>query len=178
MTAQKTRMTSAWCEAKVGNVSIDLIIDTGASGCVASNEFLKRHNIKIQRKSNILMSDINGASRQPLGAIDNFPITVNGITIPADIDITDARTYQIVVGMDWLNKIQAKIDLKTKTMNFEWNGQKGIAKVKFIFSQGYDTPEDTSDESDDSDDESSDNEELEIEEQKLAQQTFLMFQDD
>ena len=41
MTAQKTRMTSAWCEAKIGNVPIDLIIDTGASGCVASNEFLK-----------------------------------------------------------------------------------------------------------------------------------------
>ena len=124
------------------------------------------------------MSDINGASRQPLGAIDNFPITVNGITIPADIDITDARTYQIVVGMDWLNKIQAKIDLKTKTMNFEWNGQKGLVKVKFIFGQGYDTPEDTSDESDDSDDESSDNEELEVEEQNLAQQSFLMWQDD
>ena len=119
MVGQKIRTTSAWCEAKIGTVPIDLIIDTGASGCVASNDFLKKHGIKIQRKSNITMSDINGESKQPLGAIDNFPVTIAGIVIPADVDITEARTYSVVVGMDWLNKIKAKLDLHSRTMSFD-----------------------------------------------------------
>ena len=42
MVGQKLRTTSAWCEAKIGNAPIDLIIDTGASGCVVSHEFLKK----------------------------------------------------------------------------------------------------------------------------------------
>jgi hypothetical protein len=171
MIGQKVRTTSAWCEAKVGTVPIDLIVDTGASGCVASHDFLKKYGIKIQRKSNITMSDINGESKQPLGAIDNFPITLAGIVIPADVDITEARTYSVVVGMDWLNKIKAKLDLHTGTMAFEWNDQKGTVKVKFIYGQGYDSPPESSDESDD---ESSSDEE-EFEEQNLESRNFLMF---
>jgi len=42
MVEQKLRTTSAWCEAKIGNAPIDLIIDTGASGYVVSHEFLKK----------------------------------------------------------------------------------------------------------------------------------------
>ena len=173
MIGQKVRTTSAWCEAKVGTVPIDLIIDTGASGCVASHDFLKKYGIKIQRKSNITMSDINGESKQPLGAIDEFPITLAGIVIPADVDITEARTYSVVVGMDWLNKIKAKLDLHTGIMTFEWNDQKGTVKVKFIYGQGYDSPP----ESDDETEESSSDEE-EFEEQNLESYNFLIFNPD
>ena len=120
------------------------------------------------------MSDINGESKQPLGAIDNFPVTIAGIVIPADVDITEARTYSVVVGMDWLNKIKAKLDLHSGTMSFDWNNQKGNTKIKFIYGQGYDSPDESSDESDD---ESSTDEE-EFEEQHLESRNFLMFNHD
>jgi hypothetical protein len=123
------------------------------------------------------MSDINGESKQPLGAIDNFPITVAGIVIPADVDVTEARTYSVVIGMDWLNKIKAKLDLHSSNMTFEWQGKKGQVKIKYIYGQGYDSPAEFSDESEDSDDESSDSEEeFEIEEQQLENRNFLMAQ--
>jgi len=179
MVGQKLRTTSAWCEAKIGNAPIDLIIDTGASGCVVSHEFLKKWNIKIQRKSEVAMTDITGNVNHPLGAIDNFPITVDKITIPADVDVTPAQTYSVIVGMDWLNKIKANLDLKKNIMTFEWNNQKGQANIKFIYGQRYDSPK--SDESDDSGastDESSTKDELEIEERYLEKRPFLMWQDD
>ena len=81
--------------------------------------------------------------------------------------------------MDWLNKIKANLNLKKNIMTFEWNNQKGQANIKFIYGQGYDSPE--SDESDDSGastDESSTEDELEIEEQYLEKWPFLMWQDD
>ena len=167
MMGQTLRTTSAWCEAKIGTVPIDLILDTGASGCVVSHEFLKKWNIKIQRKSEVAMTDITGTVNHPLGAIDNFPITVDKLTIPADVDVTPAQTYSVIVGMDWLNKIKANLDLKKNIMTFEWNGQKGQANIKFIYGQGYDSPDtDGSDDSSTSDEDSTDDK-LEVEEQYL-----------
>src|SRR5581483_3845394 len=59
---QKLKTTSAWCEAKVGKNIIDLIIDTSASECVTTHNFIKDLGLKIQRSSNISMSDINSVS--------------------------------------------------------------------------------------------------------------------
>jgi len=119
------------------------------------------------------MSDINGESKQPLGAIDEFPITLAGIIIPADVDITEARTYSVVVGMDWLNKIKAKLDLHIGIMIFEWNDQKGTVKVKFIYGQDYDSSPESDDETEEL---SSDKEEFE--EQNLESHNFLIFNPD
>ena len=176
MIGQKLRTTSAWCEAKIGTVPIDLILNTRASGCVVSHEFLKKWNIKIQRKSEVAMTDITGTVNHPLGAIDNFPITVDKLVIPADVDVTPAQTYSVIVGMDWLNKIKANLDLKKNIMTFEWNDQKGQANIKFIYGQGYDSPDtDGSDDSSTSDEDSTDDE-LEVEEQYLEKRSFLMWQ--
>src|SRR5579884_1848989 len=129
---QKLKTISAWCEAKVGKNIIDLIIDTGASGCVATHSFIKDLGLKIQRSSNISMSDINGVSKQPLGAIDNLLLNINGIVIPTEIDITEAKIYSVIVGMDFLNKIKANIDIRKGLITFEYNAKKGKVSIKFI----------------------------------------------
>src|SRR5579884_1587474 len=82
---QKLKTTSAWCEAKVRKNIIDLIIDTGASGCVTTHSFIKDLGLKIQRSSNISISDTNGVSKQPLGAIDNLLLNINRIIIPTEV---------------------------------------------------------------------------------------------
>src|SRR5579884_1693349 len=129
---QKLKITSVWCEAKVRKNIIDLIIDTGASGCVATHSFIKDLGLKIQRSSNISISDINDVSKQPLEAIDNLLLNINGIVIPTEIDITEAKTYSVIVGMDFFNKIKANIDIKKGLMTFEYNDQKGKVPIKFI----------------------------------------------
>jgi predicted aspartyl protease len=172
MFGQKLRTTSAWCEAKIGKNFIDLIIDTGASGCVASYAFIKEMGLKIQRKSHISMSDINGVSKQPLGAIDNLPLTIDGIVIPAEVDITEAKTYSVIVGMDFLNKIKANIDIRKGLLTFEYDGEKGKVAIKFIHGdKGTPIQEETSSEEEETEEEDSD----EYEEQDLENKTFLMY---
>ena len=73
--------------------------------------------------------------------------------------------------MDWLNKIKTRLDLHNRTMAFDWNNQKGIVKIKFIYGQDYESPDESSE---DFDDESSSDEE-EFEEQNLKSRNFLMF---
>ena len=124
------------------------------------------------------MSDINGHSKQPLGAIDNFPITIDGIVIPAEVDVTEARTYNLIVGMDWLNKINAKIDLKKNIMIFDWNGKEGKVIIKFIHEQrNINIEESEESDSETSSSESSDDE-FEIEDQDLGNRNFLCWMSD
>ena len=176
MLGQKLKTTSAWCEAKVGKNIIDLIIDTGASGCVATYSFIKDMGLKIQRSSNISMSDINGVSKQPLGAIDDLLLNIDGIVIPTEVDITEAKTYSVIVGMDFLNKIKANIDIRKGLLTFEFNDRKEKVPIKFIHGdRGNPIFEESSSEEDESEEEDS---EKEYEEQHLEKKTFLMWQHD
>ena len=102
------------------------------------------------------MSDINGVSILPLGAIDDLPLTIDGIIILAEIDITEARTYSVIVGMDFLNKIKANIDIRKDLLTFEYDDQKGKILIKFIHGdKGAPIVEETDSEEEETDEEDS-----------------------
>src|SRR6266480_3198424 len=62
--------------------------------------------------------------KRPLGEVLNFPITIQGVTIPADIVVvTDAQSYSVIVGNDWLSKVKALIDYQNSVMMITWQGQ-------------------------------------------------------
>ncbi|KAG9290001.1 hypothetical protein G9A89_010307 [Geosiphon pyriformis] len=52
----------------------------------------------------------NGMKKTPVREIDNFPFTFDGITIPVKVLVMDAPQYQALVGNDWLQKANAKLD--------------------------------------------------------------------
>jgi hypothetical protein len=69
------------------------------------------------------MTNINGIKTIPLGAIDNFPITVGTVTSPIKVDVTDATTYSVIAGNDWLMQVKATIDYDTANLTIR-NGEK------------------------------------------------------
>jgi hypothetical protein len=111
-----TRTTALYCAANINGIPITLIVDSGASSSVVSKVFLDDHNIHIERPSTVTMTNINGIKTTPLGAIDNFPITVGTITTPIKVDVTDAKTYSVIVGNDWLMQVKATIDYATANL--------------------------------------------------------------
>jgi hypothetical protein len=118
-----TRTTALCCSANVTGIPITLIIDSGASGSVVSKTFLDKHGLTIERPSNVTMTNINGIKTIPLGAIDNFPITVGKVTSPIKVDVTDATTYSVIAGNDWLMQVKATIDYDTANLTIR-NGEK------------------------------------------------------
>src|SRR4051794_2970819 len=79
------------------------------------------------------MINVNGERKRPLGEVLNFPITIQGITIPADIVVvTDALTYSAIVGNDWLSKVEATIDYKTATMMIKWREKEIEVPVEYL----------------------------------------------
>src|SRR6185369_9740752 len=124
--------TALCCSARVGKHQITLILDSGASGSVASKRFLEDIGYKSQRKSNISLTNIHGESRTPLGAIDNLPLTVGTVTTPIQVDITESPRYSIIVGNDWMRKVKASINYETVTLTIKHDRRKVLIPCTYL----------------------------------------------
>ncbi|KAG9291867.1 hypothetical protein G9A89_012152 [Geosiphon pyriformis] len=65
----------------------------------------------------------NGATKMPIGEIDNFPIEVNSIITPIKVLVMEATQYQALVSNDWLSKNNAILDWTIQELQFSQNGQ-------------------------------------------------------
>ncbi|CAG8632549.1 10075_t:CDS:2 [Ambispora leptoticha] len=132
------KSTALYCDAMVQDKVIPLIVDSGSSGSVVSSHLFSE-----------------------LGEILDFLYLVRGVVVPINVVVTDAPSYQAIVGNDWLSKINANIDYNTFKMTFKWKDQEIINDDK---------------ESDDS--ESEDETESEYEEEELKDRLFGFSEDE
>jgi len=125
--------TALYCDAEVRGRSIPLILDSGASGSIVSCQLLNDLGLGIDRPSTTVMINVHGERKRPLGEVTNFPITIQGITIPVDIVVvTDAQSYSAIVGNDWLSKVNALIDYQSSMMTITWRGQELRVPVEYL----------------------------------------------
>ncbi|KAG9306651.1 hypothetical protein G9A89_004198 [Geosiphon pyriformis] len=95
-------ITAIYTEAETEKKLIHLILDSGSARI-------------------IVIAD--GMKKTPVGEIDNFLFTLNGITIPVKVLVMDALQYQALVGNDWLQKANTKLDWKTQELQISYQGQ-------------------------------------------------------
>ncbi|CAG8716103.1 7463_t:CDS:2, partial [Acaulospora morrowiae] len=96
--------TALYCTATVYGTKIPLIIDSGSSGSVVTMQLLKKLKVTPERSSTIKMINVHGESKRALSEISNFPFNIGDVEIPVDVVVTDANSYQALVGNDWLSK--------------------------------------------------------------------------
>ena len=114
---------SMFCLAQVDNQTVQLILDSGSAGSVISQKFLQKLKRKIDKPSVINMIGINGDKKKALGEISNLPITIQNQVLPANVVVSEATGYDLLVGNDWLTKYQANLSWKDWKLNFNKNGQ-------------------------------------------------------
>ncbi|KAG9303044.1 hypothetical protein G9A89_022133 [Geosiphon pyriformis] len=68
--------------------------------------------------------------KTPVEEIDNFPFTLDGITIPVKVLVMDAPQYQALAGNDWLQKANANLNWETQELTISY--QKQHAQVPAI----------------------------------------------
>src|SRR5215204_7264683 len=110
MTRDTTPLT---CEAKVAGYKFKLILDSGSSVSVISKHFLEAIACKIDEPSRRDLSNVHGQRKRALGIAKEVPVTVNGVTISADMEVMDTDAYAIIVGNGWLKEAKALIDYET-----------------------------------------------------------------
>ncbi|KAG9285092.1 hypothetical protein G9A89_009903 [Geosiphon pyriformis] len=71
----------------------------------------------------------NDMKKTPVEEIDNFLFTLNGITIPIKVLVMDVLQYQTLVGNDWLQKANAKLDWETQELQIFYQEQHARVSV-------------------------------------------------
>ena len=97
--------TALYYDASIKGIEIPLIIDTGAVGSIVSCQLLNDLGMHIDRPTTTLMINVNGEKKRPLGEVVDFPITIQGVTIPISMVITEVSSYTAIVRNDWLSKV-------------------------------------------------------------------------
>ncbi|KAG9304600.1 hypothetical protein G9A89_020164 [Geosiphon pyriformis] len=95
-------ITAMYTEATVEGKPIQLILDSR----------LARSIITYQPAQTVIVI-ANGIKKTPVEEIDNFPFTIDEITIPVKVLIMDALQYQALIGNNWLLKANANLDWET-----------------------------------------------------------------
>ncbi|KAG9298256.1 hypothetical protein G9A89_002744 [Geosiphon pyriformis] len=91
-------ITVMYTEATVERKPIRLILDSGSA-------------------------ETDGMKKTPVGEIDNFLFTIDGITISVKVLVMNTPQYQALVGNDWFLKANANLDWETQELKIFYQGQ-------------------------------------------------------
>jgi hypothetical protein len=104
-------------EGKIINYYVAILIDLGASHCYNYPKRVDRLHLE---KSNLGKSSLvqlaTRTKRRIHDMVRGCSIILNGLNTNDDINIITLGPYDILIGMDWLDKYHAVLDCHRKTL--------------------------------------------------------------
>ncbi len=117
------RLTPAYATATVQGRPTSVIVDSGATLCIISQIFLVRLGWEIDQASNRKIIVADGTKTTALGEMKDIPVQFGNCMIPINMTVCESTSYDIILGVDWLAKAQAKIDFGAAKMRITYHGQ-------------------------------------------------------
>ncbi|KAG9295272.1 hypothetical protein G9A89_004167 [Geosiphon pyriformis] len=94
---QKT-ITAMYTEAEAKGKPIHLILDSGSAESIITYQLIQQLKRNVDRPAQTVIVTADGMKKTPVGEIDNFLFTLDGITIPVKVLVIDAPQYQALTG--------------------------------------------------------------------------------
>ncbi|KAG9284155.1 hypothetical protein G9A89_022929 [Geosiphon pyriformis] len=77
----------------------------------------------VDKPAQTVIVTADGMKKIPAEEIDNFPFTIDEITISVKILVMDAPQYQALVGNNWLLKVNANLNWETQELKISYQRQ-------------------------------------------------------
>src|SRR6185295_7825928 len=137
--------TSLSAPVRVEGIATKAFIDTSAAISAVSNQFRKKFGFDVTRAASYKICGIDGRKIVPLGEIDGFPLTFGKVTVPITVVVIDASNYDVILGKDWLTKLNAAISYKNAELLLQitWNG-----RSQTVVMECHNAPQEYTEESD------------------------------
>ena len=119
----RPKKSAAYIKCKIENTLVDCILDTGAGGVVISKYLLDKLGWPIEKPTRQQMTVADGRSSTPLGRVFQLPIQFGKLVIPSEALVVDTRTYDLLIGNDWITAVKAVIDMGNRRMMISWKGR-------------------------------------------------------
>ncbi|KAG9306258.1 hypothetical protein G9A89_016162 [Geosiphon pyriformis] len=107
---EQKAITAMYTEAEVKGKTIRLILDSGSAGSIIIYQLMQQLKRNVDRPAQTVIVTADSIKKTSVGEIDNFPFTLDEITIPVKVLVMDAPQYQALVGNDWLQKANANLN--------------------------------------------------------------------
>eukprot|EP00253_Pinus_taeda_P017334 PITA_17334 len=106
-------------EGKISNLTISVLIDPGATLSYVSPKVVERCNLQsVKFKNPWLVQLATGAKRRVTAKINDCPFIIADQPVTADLNTLPLGSYDILIGMDWLEKHWSLVDCKTKVIYY------------------------------------------------------------
>ncbi|CAB5200109.1 unnamed protein product [Rhizophagus irregularis] len=97
---QKERAEEAlYGEAIVYGQPVNVLIDSGAVGCIISKRFLDKVNKGIELPTNIKIIDVIRQKSSPLGMVQQVPVQMRDIKVYVNMIVTNSAEYNVLLGI-------------------------------------------------------------------------------
>jgi hypothetical protein len=117
-------------EGKIINQPIAILIDSGASHCYIDPKIVDRFNLeksKLGKESLVQLA--TGTKRRIHDMVNSCSIILIGMNTSMDLNIIPLGSYDILIGMDWLDKHHAILDCHNKPFTcLDGNGKQSNVK--------------------------------------------------
>jgi hypothetical protein len=117
------KTTALKCNVSVGDYTVPTIVDSGAAISIITCDAMEQLGYEIEEASKSIILPATGVKTQPLGIIRDLPITIQGQTIPIDVEVIDAATYSLLLGNNWLMKANASYNWREQELTLRWRGK-------------------------------------------------------
>ncbi|KAG9300539.1 hypothetical protein G9A89_002417 [Geosiphon pyriformis] len=101
-TNEQKAIMAMYTEAEVERKTICLILDSGSAGSIIIYQLMQQLKRNVDRPAQTVIVTADGMKKTPVEEIDNFPFTLDGITILVKVLVMDAPQYQALIRNDWL----------------------------------------------------------------------------
>src|SRR3954465_13092317 len=117
--------TSAYAECVIKGRTFKAVIDTGAGPNLIAKHTLDELGWGIEEPTNMTINTAMGEKSTPQEKVKDISVQVGGATIPVrSMIVTSAKSYDLILGNEWINKANANIDITKGHMMIEWKGKK------------------------------------------------------
>ena len=119
-------------EGNIINNHVAIVINLGASHFYIDPKIVDIfHWTKIKLERSWLVQLANGTKRRINEIIIGYPISLNRVNTNDDINIIPLEYYDILIGMDWLDKNHVVLDCHNKTFTcLDEEGKQSIVSSK------------------------------------------------
>eukprot|EP00253_Pinus_taeda_P028202 PITA_28202 len=106
-------------EGKIFNLSISVLIDPGATLSYISPKIVEQCKLQPEKFRNPWLVQLAiGTKRRVMAKVKSCPIVIAGQPIVADLNVLPLGSYDVLIGMDWLEKHWDLVNCKTKVIRY------------------------------------------------------------
>ncbi|KAG9292779.1 hypothetical protein G9A89_006340 [Geosiphon pyriformis] len=123
LSLKQITITAMYTEAEVEGKAIYLILDSRSAGNILTYQLMQQLKRNVDQPAQTVIITADGMKKTPVGEIDNFLFTLDGITIPVKVLVMNTPQYQALVRNDWLQKANANLNWETQELTIFYQRQ-------------------------------------------------------